>query len=155
MYQPSLRYTSIEHKVIHRYKMDGILISHCLNEQHHNKTMELQIPTMLPECKHLFRKVFDLRLFSGQDRRPCFVDFRNRVRTMPYHFYYLYSSPQVTEQKRIEYYMIKIKAKNPLRCSSIWKWSQIMRAQFVTLIQRSICESSDTAKLCFITKPNV
>jgi len=33
--------------------MDGILISHCLNEQHHNKTVELQIPTMLPECKTL------------------------------------------------------------------------------------------------------
>ena len=30
-----------------------------------------------------------------------------------------------------------------------------MRAQFVTLIQPSICESSDIAKLCFITKPNV
>ena len=53
MYQPSLRYTSIEQKVIHRYKMAGILISHCLNEQHHNKTMELQIPTMLPECNTL------------------------------------------------------------------------------------------------------
>ena len=90
--------------------------------------------------------MFQLSLFSGQDRRSCFVDLRNRVSTMPYHFYYLYSSSQVIEQNRIEPYMIKIQAKKPSGCSSIWKLSQIMRAQFVTLIQRSICESSDTAK---------
>ena len=52
MYQLTLRYTNIQ-EGNHEYKMDGILISHCLNEQHHNKTMELQIPTMLPECKTL------------------------------------------------------------------------------------------------------
>ena len=133
--------------------MDGILISHCLNEQHHNKTWRCRYRQCY-QSANICLKVFDLKSFSGLDRGSCFVDLRNRVSTMPYHFYYLYSSSQVIEQNRIEPYMIRIQAKKPLGCLSIWSGVKLWGHNSWRLFSVAYVKVR-TWRNCFITKPNV